>query len=903
MSRLVHIGVIRRSGRYPWGSGGQTASATELLSMIDRLAAKGLSQKEIAVGLNISQPGGKPSTTALRNQKSLAKAEAKEAQRLNVIRQREGGMSVAAISREFGIPAGTIRDMLKPDYNMKFQIVHKIADKLRETINKSKLLAKSKFGFTDVGEGSEIFVNVPRPKFDNAITLLQNEGYSTHYLSQTQLGTGKKTSLKILGTPGATYNDMTANKANITIPNFFTEDSGTTFHQPDVINNLSSDRILVKYKDNGGGAKDGLIEMRRGVPELNLGNKPYAQVRIGVEGTHFMKGMAVLKDDIPKGYDIVYNTSKLSTGNKLDAMKDQYEEGASRFKAVVRPNTFEQDGETVFGVVNIVGYESPKVEGHWAGWKKNLSSQILSKQSPRLSTKQLDITYENSKAELFDIMELTNPAVRKHLLEDFADKADKASTDLKAAALPRQTTNVLLPDPGMKPNEIYAPNYNNGETVVLLRHPHGGIFEIPTLTVNNKYSAYRDIIGTAPQDAVAIHPDVAHKLSGADFDGDTVLIIPNKTKQIRTEPTLETLKTFNAKEKYPYYPGMKVMTEPQKERQMGNISNLITDMTIKGAPQSEIARAVKHSMVVIDAANHELNYTQSRLDNGIAALKTKYQGSGRAGAATLISRAKSEERVPQRRDHYAINKKTGEKIYSYTQETSIHTKTGKEIELTTKSTKMGESKDGYTFVNNKGKLVDLSSGTVIEKVYADHANSMKSLGNQARLATLVKDPTPYSKKARATYKSEVASLDVQFKAAVRHRPIERKAQILGGEIYKAQVDANPGMSKKEKRTARGRSLVLARTRLDATKPVIKITPREWEAIEMGAVSQTKLKGILRNADMDAVRTYATPRAVRGALSTAKTTRAKSLIKAGYTAAEIAAAIGVPVSQIRTMEKN
>ncbi|MCK5611813.1 helix-turn-helix domain-containing protein, partial [Candidatus Pacearchaeota archaeon] len=777
-----------------------------------------------------------------------------------------------------------------------------IAKKLIETILKSKKAIKGKFGFVDVGEGSEIFVNVPRTKFENAVTLLQNEGYSTHYLKQEQLGTGKKTSLKILGTPGATYNDAVANKANISIPDFFTEDSGLTFHQPEAINNFSSDRILVKYRDNGGGAKDGLIEMRRGVPELNLGNKPYAQVRIGVDGTHFMKGMAVLKEDIPTGYDIVYNTSKLSTGNKLDAMKSQIEEGASRFKAVVRPNTFEQDGKTVFGVVNIVGSETPKVEGHWAGWKKNLSSQILSKQSPRLSTKQLDITYKNSLAELSDIMDLTNPTVRNHLLIDFADKADKASTDLKAAALPRQTNNVLLPDPNMKPNEIYAPYYNNGETVVLIRHPHGGIFEIPTLVVNNKYSEYRKIIGTTPEDAVAVHPDVAHKLSGADFDGDTVLIVPNKTKQIRTEPTLETLKNFNAKEKYPYYPGMKVMTELQKERKMGDISNLITDMTIKGAPQKEIARAVKHSMVVIDAANHELNYTQSRLDNGIAALKTKYQGSGRAGAATLISKAKSEERVPQRRDHYTINPKTGEKVFSYTYETYIHPKTGKEISLTTKSTKMGESKDGYQFVNRKGKLVDLSSGTVIESVYADHANNMKSLGNQARLATLKKEPTPYSKKARVAYKPEVISLDTQYKAAVRHRPIERKAQILGGEIYKAQVVANPGMSGVEKKTAKGRALVLARIRLGATKPVIKITPREWEAVEMGAVSQTRLKGILRNADMDAVRTYATPRAVRGGLSTAKTTRARSLIKAGYTAAEIASAIGVPVSQIRTIDK-
>jgi hypothetical protein len=297
-------------------------------------------------------------------------------------------------------------------------------------------------------------------------------------------------------------------------------------------------------------------------------------------------------------------------------------------------------------------------------------------------------------------------------------------------------------------------------------------------------------------------------------------------------------------------------------------------------------------MVVIDAANHKLNYQQSRIDNGIGALKTKYQGSARSGAATLISRAKAQERVPHRRDHYTINEDTGEKVYSYTYETYINKKTGKEIPRTTLSRQMAERKDGY----------DLSSGTVIESVYANHANSMKDLGNQARLASLSKEPTPYSRKAKATYSVEVAALDKKYRAAVKARPLERKAQILGGEMYKSKLEDNPGMSNSDKKKEKGRSIRLARTRLDASKPVIEITAPEWEAIEMGAISPTRLKSILRNADMDAVRGHATPRATKGGLSTAKTSRALALIKAGYTTAEVASAIGVPVSQIRTLDK-
>ena len=872
---LVHIGVKRRSGRYPWGSGG------ELLSSIEKLKKQGLSEVEIAAGLGLA------STGELRNQKSLASASAKEAQRLNVIRQKERGMSVAAISREVKIPASTVRDLLKPHANMKYRVIRDISDFLRKMVGKDK--------FVDIGDGSEIYLGISRTKLKNAVTLLKNEGYRVDQLRQEQLGApGRKTTILVLGSPTATFKDLLAKKAEIQIPNFKVNDTGEMAFLPDMINNMSSKRILVKYATDGGGDKDGLIEMRAGTPEFSLGSKHYAQVRIGVDGTHFMKGMAVMRDDLPKGIDIVYNTSALPTGNKLDAMKKQVGEGASKVGSVVTTNIYiDKNGKEQFGVLNIVGGgEKQHIEGAWSNWNKNLASQILSKQAPRIAEKQLDIKFENSKAELDDILKLTNPTVRNHLLIEFADGADRNGVDLKAAALPRQTTNVLLPDPKMKVTEVYAPNYNNGDVVSLVRYPHGGVFEIPTLTVNNKRSEFRDIIGSTAKDAIAIHPDVAKKLSGADFDGDTVLVIPNKNKVLRTEKTLDDLKNFEPKTAYPKHPGMKVMTEPQKQRQMGGISNLITDMTIKGASNSEISRAVKHSMVVIDAVKHELNYTQSAIDNSISALKKKYQGTARSGASTLISRTKSEFRVPHRRDNYTIDPKTGKKVYSYSDETYTDHKTGKVISKTIGSTK-GYERDEYN--------LKLSSGTAIEAVYENHAARMRGLGNKARLETLKQEPTPYSRTARATYKKEVASLDKKYKVAVASRPIERKAQLIGGQIYKAKLDANPNMSRADKGKHKGGAIALARTRIKGSKPVIEITPREWQAIELGAVSPTRLKAILRNADMDAVRKHATPRAARTALSGGKETRARSLMKGGYTAAEIALALGVPVSQVQDLD--
>ena len=65
-----------------------------------------------------------------------------------------------------------------------------------------------------------------------------------------------------------------------------------------------------------------MIYVRPGVKDLRIGDKRYGQVRIMVDGTHYLKGMAVYKDDLPPGKDIVFNTNKHNTGRKKDAMKE-----------------------------------------------------------------------------------------------------------------------------------------------------------------------------------------------------------------------------------------------------------------------------------------------------------------------------------------------------------------------------------------------------------------------------------------------------------------------------------------------------------------------------------------------------------------------------------------------------
>lgn len=530
-------------------------------------------------------------------------------------------------------------------------------------------------------------------------------------------------------------------------------------------------------------------------------------------------------------------------------------------------------------------------EGAWETWSNTLSTQMLSKQNPSLIKQQLDLTYNARREEYDKIKVLTNPAVRKKLLEEFADNTDSSAVHLKAAALPRQSTHVIMPIPKMKETEVYAPNFDNGERVVLIRHPHGGIFEIPELTVNNRQPDARKLLGHA-KDAIGINAKVAEKLSGADFDGDTVLVIPNNSGKVKTAPMLEGLKNFDPKAAYPKYPGMKVMSEHYKQVQMGEVSNLINDMTIRGAKPEELARAVRHSMVVIDATKHELNYKQSAADNGIKELKARYQSGG---ASTLISRAKSEQWVVKRKPRPMskggpIDAKTGERVYEDIGKVFVN-KDGQTVIERQKSTKLAETKDAHT----------LSSGTPVEKLYADHSNRLKALANDARKNVLVTKPLPVSPSAKITYRKEVDTLTAKLRLAQRNAPLERQAQIIANTSYRARLQSNPDLSKDQIKKIKAQELIRARILTGAKKQEIDLTDDEWNAIQSGAINNTTMQEILRYSNPERIRKLATPR-TQILMSNAKIKKAQAMAAAGRTQAEIAAHLGVSVSTLKTAMK-
>jgi hypothetical protein len=878
---LVHYGILRKSGRYPWGSGETQAERNRtFLSTIDDLKKKGLSDTEIARGFDIS-------TTAYRAAKSIAKNEQKAADIARAQRLKEHGWSNVEIGKKMGINESSVRSLLAPGQADKVQVLDSTADMLERQVAKK--------GYLDIGTGVEFQANVSRTKLDNAVAVLREKGYEVHKVQVDQLGTNNKTTIKVLAPPGTTYPDVKNNLDKIGSIAEYSNDGGRSFLGIQKPMSIDLKRVAVRYAEQGGTDADGVIYVRPGKEDISLGGNRYAQVRIAVNGTHYLKGMAVYKDDLPDGVDLMFNTNKSDKGDKLAAMKEMKKDKDGNIdpdnpfgSAISRQITHPESGKLT-SVMNIVNEE-----GDWDKWSRNFSSQMLSKQSPTLAKQQLAVTFENKKADLDEIMQLTNPAVRRKLLEAYADGADSSAVHLKAAALPKTQSHVILPinDRSLKETEIYAPNYPNGTRVALIRYPHGGIFEIPELTVNNRSVAAQKIIGKQARDAVGINSKVAERLSGADFDGDTVLVIPNNKGQIKTAPPLAKLKGFDPQREYPAYEGMPKMSAKTKGLQMGLVSNLITDMTIKGASADELADAVRHSMVVIDAEKHNLNYKQSAKDHRIPALMQKYQGKATGGSSTLISQATARQDVLARKSKPRIDPETGKKVWIETGESYVDRKTGKTIMRTQVSQKLKETENAFTLTSNYP-----GETTKIESVYAEHSNRLKALANQARKELVAIKSVPYSSSARKVYAPEVESLTAKLNLAMRNRPLERQAQLLANAVVRQRRDADPSMETAELKKISGQALTEARRRTGASKQKFVIEPREWEAIQAGAITNTRLNEILDVADLDQVRQLAMPR-TQYAMTPTKVSRAKSMIASGYTQSEIAEALGVSLSTLK-----
>ena len=863
-----HQGSVPHSGRYAWGSGENSYQrATSWSDTVAKYRKTGLTDTQIATKLGIT-------TSEFRARNTIANQTIRLKNQSMIMELHEKGLGPTEISRRTGIPESSVR------MNLNEQVQHNI-NRMESVKNDLKALIKEN-PYLDVGLGSAQQLGIKENTLKRAVQQLEAEGYHMHKVYvKNATNDDHWVEMKVL-TKESNPDIVREHKHEIVPPNLYKAGDGTTKLGLRPIEHIDWKRVGIRYDEQGGTDKDGVMELRPGVKDLDLGGSRYAQVRIGVGGTHYLKGMAVYGDpkDFPKGVDVIFNTNKKQGTPKESVLKKLKDDPDNPFGAQIKAN-----GQK--GAINKVNEE-----GDWGTWSKTLSSQFVSKQPPALVKGRIQTTYEKLQKEFNEINSLTNPVIKKALMQDFADGLTTKRHNLKLTGFDRMKGQVILPLSGIKANEIYAPNFKNGEKVVLVRYPHGGIFELPELTVNNKLEKGPAKFMKGAKDAVGIDSSVASKLSGADFDGDTVMVIPNNKNGIKTSRSLKELKNFDTNKYYSTDP--KILKRdskgnwPEKQRKMGEVSNLITDMTLKGASQSEIARAVKHSMVVIDAEKHNLDYKRSERENDIPSLKKKYQehydvisGKIKNGASTLISRSKTEHRTLE----YWEKARTPEELAA-----------NPKLKPTIKKSKTVSTDHVVEMVKDAKTL---GSGTPIENMYGDYINA---LGKMRAKANKVVETTPnmtMNKEAKLQYKSQVESLQNKLNLALSNSPRERQAQLIANKVIAEKRD--PNMQKDQLKKLKQQAIAAARVRTgaDGASSRITIEPDEWKAIQSGAVSTKMLTDIIRFSDSDRLKQLATPKK-EDAMSLSNANRAKGMLKNGRTYAEVAEALGVSVSTVQNL---
>jgi DNA-binding CsgD family transcriptional regulator len=895
---LEHYGTKRHSGRYPWGSGDNPYQHSgDFLSRVEELKKKGLSEKEILETINDSLPyEHKMGLTEFRTARQKAGHDRKALEYDQIRALKDDGLGWKEIGDKLGMSESSVRSKYNNAIGEKASQAEKIAATLKEEVDKK--------GMIDISEGANQVLGVSESKLDEAAYILEAEyGYQRYGVGIRQpTNVRQQTNITVLAKPEFDQKYAYQHQDQIdSLGDYHSDDGGETFTKLQRPSSLDSSRVAIRYGDEGGLDKDGVMEIRRGVPDLDLGKSHYAQVRILVDGDHYLKGMAVYSDDLPDGVDVMFNTNKPSGTPKMKVLKEAKADPDNPFGAAIKANGqsmyIGEDGKEHLSPINKL-----KEEGDWDTMSRNVSSQFLSKQPKKLIENQLNLTVADYKAQYDEIMRYDNPTVKKKLLNDFADTVEGTSMTLKASAFPGQSTKVILPINKIKETEAYCPTYENGTRLALIRYPHAGTFEIPIVTVNNKNVSGKRNLG-AIQDAIGINAKVAERLSGADFDGDTVMAIPVTDKvNIKSTRALKALEGFDPKTAYAVPEGnpnnVRLMKKEEKQREMGVISNLITDMTLRGADEDELARAVKHSMVVIDAEKHKLDYKRSERENGIPELKQKWQirvdeegATHYGGASTLLSRRKQTVRVPERRGSVRVDKETGEYIYKESGRTFTDPKTGKERKAEDTVSLISETKDART----------LSSGTIQENLYADFSNKLKAMANQARKEAVNMKGIQRNPEAAKTYAAEVASLKEKYNNMVANKPKERKAMLIANANIKAKIQEqglDPTIDKKEIKKISSVEMQRARDSVGASgrKSKITFTDREWEAVQAGAISDNMLTKFLNSSDSDEIVKRAMPKNVT-VMTSAKMSKANAMLRSGYSYAEIAKACGVPESTV------
>lgn len=322
---LMHYGVKRRSGRYPWGSGDNPFQhGGDFLSRVEELQGQGKTEKQIADELKMS-------TTDLRMQVRVAKHERRMVLADRAKSLREEGKTLDEIAKIMGYNNdSSVRALLNENTASNKNKARQTAERLKQELAEK--------GALDVGTGAERELGVSSGVLQEALFILETEGYNRFGVGVPQVNNPKnRTITPVISVPDIdqrqVYQDLALVKS---VGEYHSTDGGESWDKREYPASISSDRVKIRYAEEGGLGKDGVIELRRGVADLDLGPSHYAQVRIMVDGTHYLKGMAMYSDDIPDGVDIIFNTNKRTGTPKLDVLKKIQDDPDNPFGAFIK---------------------------------------------------------------------------------------------------------------------------------------------------------------------------------------------------------------------------------------------------------------------------------------------------------------------------------------------------------------------------------------------------------------------------------------------------------------------------------------------------------------------------------------------------------------------------------------
>jgi predicted DNA binding protein len=193
---------------------------------------------------------------------------------------------------------------------------------------------------------------------------------------------------------------------------------------------------------------------------------------------------------------------------------------------------------------------------------------------------------------------------------------------------------------------------------------------------------------------------------------------------------------------------------------------------------------------------------------------------------------------------------------------------------------------------------DLSTGTQIEEVYANYANKLTAMANNARLQYMKTSDIKRSPSATKTYAKEVASIKEKLTEALKNKPLERQAQVIADAEVKMTLKQNPSLYEDKDALKKVKNLALANARsiTGAGKHYIKLTDKEWQAIQANAISASMLREIMANSDTDHLRDLSMPKKSKE-ISSATKNRIKLMDNSGYTINEIADQLGISESSV------